>query len=142
LTVKEGTKQCSAGIERVHLSYDVEKDVPVEGYLIRHETRKKTFAGRQIGVVLFHASGPNTINVEGSIDPGQETGIGAQLAEQGYTVICPRCFIYRPDFDGRNPRDHHAQQVNYMRQNHPKWKGMARMIWDAMRAVDVLTKIT
>jgi dienelactone hydrolase len=140
LEFQELTKESSAGIERIHLSYKVEKNVTVRAYLLRHQRKQKRFEEKPLGVVLFHASGPNTIDVEGSIDARQHNSIGAKLAEQGYTVICPRCFIYRSDFDGEKPRDHHTTQVKEMQRKHPKWKGMARMIWDGMRAVDVLIK--
>ena len=72
------------------------------------------------------------------LDPSEELGIAAHLAELGFTVICPRCFIYGRDFDGSNPQAHHAEQIDLMRERHPKWKGMARMIVDGRRAVDVL----
>ncbi|MGN6716730.1 MAG: dienelactone hydrolase family protein [Candidatus Binatia bacterium] len=140
--VHEGTLERSTrGIERIPLTYDVEPDVPVEAYLLRHTKERKTLPnGESIGIVLFHSSGPNNLNVEGSIDAAQEASIGAQLAERGYTVICPRCFIYRPDFDGHNPRAHHLERVEEMLEKHPQWKGMGRMIWDGIRAVDVLVE--
>jgi hypothetical protein len=74
------------------------------------------------------------------LNPAEELGIAAHLAGLGYVVICPRCFIYSSDFDGENPAAHHAEQLELMREVHPKWKGMARMIFDGKAAVDILIK--
>jgi dienelactone hydrolase len=126
-------------IERFHLEYEVESDVKVEAYLLR----PKRLRGRLPGIICFHESGPTTIELIGSIDPRPETSIAARLATRGYVVLCPKCFIYgRGEFPAKDPRSVHRMEVQKMRERHPRWTGLSRMILDGIRAVDVLSSRT
>jgi dienelactone hydrolase len=58
---------------------------------------------------------------------------GVQLAELGYVVLCPRNFLYL-----RSPGGSWESKVQDVRNCYPQWKGITRMVYDAMRAVDVL----
>ena len=62
-----------------------------------------------------------------------------QLAQAGLVTICPRCFLWEPDAAG-NVVDYNAQVARFRRRQ-PAARGMAKMLFDARRAVDVLTGI-
>ena len=122
-------------IERFHITYEIEEGVSTEAYLLRPiETQ-----GRLPGVVLFHDSGPTAFEAAASIDEGPETSIAARLVKKGYVVLCPKCFIYGEEaVPATDLRDIHRQEVQRMQRRHPRWTGLARMILDGIRAVDVL----
>jgi dienelactone hydrolase len=136
------TPELFRSIERTHMTYEVEDRVKVEAYILRQKNSNRTKNPQRTspGIVLFHSSGPDALEVASSIDPGLQMSIAAHLAKKGYVVLCPKCFIYGEDFNEENPRAHHTKQVRNMLQKHPDWKGMARMIWDGRRAVEVLVK--
>jgi dienelactone hydrolase len=122
-------------IERFRLTYEVEPGLTTEAYVLRPKTRRRNLPG----IVLFHESGPDTIAASGSIDSDLEMSIAAHLALRGYLVLCPKCFIYgKGKFPSREPRDIHRAEVKKMQRRHPQWTGLGRMVWDGIRAVDVL----
>ena len=59
---------------------------------------------------------------------------GLQLVERGYVVWCPRNYIYA---EGQNV----SGNVARVQSRHPGWTGMARMLWDAVRAADFLESL-
>jgi dienelactone hydrolase len=92
-------------------------------------------------IVAFH----QTSNIHAKEAAGFGSGsppnmaYGLQLAKLGYVVLCPRNFIYLPTQSGsQERRKQWLQNVTEMRTWYPKWKGITRMIYDAIRAVDVL----
>lgn len=137
LNVREDRRDESDGIERVHLTYDTEPDVRTEAYVLR----PKNASGKLPAVVVFHSTSNETIEQTGAFDPSVDRHIGAHLARRGYVVIAPKCYLWGAA--GETPpakagREFYVGEVTKMQQRHPQWKGMARMIWDGWRAVDVL----
>ena len=137
LNVREGRRDERDGVQRVHLTYDVEPGVVTEAYLLRPKDAK----GRLPGVVVFHSTSTETIEQSGSLDPAVDRHIGAHLAQRGYVVIAPKCYLWGAAGVTLSPkagRSVYVGEVEKMQQRHPGWKGLARMIWDGIRAVDVL----
>jgi dienelactone hydrolase len=66
---------------------------------------------------------------------------GMQLVRRGYIVLCPRCFLFNNRASFADNFASAAGNVLIMRERHPDWTGMARMTWDAVRAVDFLESL-
>ena len=64
----------------------------------------------------------------------EEKWQGLQLVRRGYIVWCPRNYINTEgeDWSGNAAR---------VRQQHPDWTGLTRMVWDAIRAADFLASL-
>jgi fermentation-respiration switch protein FrsA (DUF1100 family) len=60
--------------------------------------------------------------------------MGPQLASLGFAVLCPRCFIF-DDAAG------YTATVAKMHERHPGWRGITRMTWDGIRALDYLASL-
>jgi dienelactone hydrolase len=113
---------------RQHVRYQVEPGVTTDGYLLTPRGLK----GRGPAVVVFHQTTKTQAKqVAGIDDSNPELMHGQQLVERGYVVFCPRCFIFAEGSD-------YAGHVTAMQRTHPTRTGLARMTWDAMRAMDFL----
>jgi dienelactone hydrolase len=137
LNVREDRREERDGIERIHIVYDVEPGVATEAYVLR----RKAAPGRLPGVVVFHSTSIETIEQSGSLDPSVDRHIGAHLAGRGYVVIAPKCYLWGAAGCAPPPNAgtaFFAGEVEKMQRLHPRWKGMARLVWDGIRAVDAL----
>ncbi|GIX04146.1 MAG: hypothetical protein KatS3mg114_0015 [Planctomycetaceae bacterium] len=83
------------------------------------------------GVVVFHPTTAETINPVAGLTGQEEQHHGFKLAQRGFVVICPRCFLWQ---DARDYRE----AVAKFQQRQPDARGMVKMLFDGMRAVDVL----
>jgi hypothetical protein len=137
LNVREDRRDEGDGIERNHIVYEVEPGVATEAYILR----RKGGSDRRPGIVVFHSTSAETIEQSGALDPSVDRHIGAHLALRGYIVIAPKCYLWGAAGQPPPPnvgRAFWSGEVEKMQQRHPRWKGMARMVWDGIRAVDVL----
>ena len=69
-------------------------------------------------------------------EQGKIVALGYNMALKGYIVICPQCFLWH----NRGERTY-EEQTERFKSGHPGSKGMAKMLFDAMRAVDVLENL-
>lgn len=139
LRIREELSERSDSIERFHLTYEVEPGTTTEAYLLRPRDPN----GKHLGIVLFHQTDPATIEVTGSLDPEPEESpkeiSAVHLVQRGYVVLCPKCFIFGEHrVDEQDAYAGYRAEVKKMQQRHPYWKGLGRMVWDGIRAVDVL----
>lgn len=137
LNVRQDRLDVRDGIERAHITYDVEPGVTTEAYLLR----PKNETGRRPGIVVFHSTSAETIEQSGALEPAIDRHIGAHLVRRGYIVIAPKCYLWGGAGQPPPPKPGPASwtdEVKMMQQRHPRWKGLARMVWDGIRAVDVL----
>jgi hypothetical protein len=105
----------------------------VQGYLLRPESISAT--DRLPAVVVLHPTTKENIDeVAGLLDQSSRA-TGLRLAQLGYVVFCPRCFLWQDAVDFNVAVEQH-------RKRHPGVKGMAKMLYDAQRAVDVLESLT
>ncbi len=118
-----------AGVTRRLVRYESEPGEEVEGYLLIPDPPGQ---GRP-GVVVMHGTNDLTIRQPAGVDGPPETQLGLHLARRGYVVFCPECFLWRHGKPGKP-----EVAVQWLKTRHPQATGMAKMLFDATRAVDVL----
>ncbi|MCX5663018.1 MAG: dienelactone hydrolase family protein [Planctomycetota bacterium] len=118
---------------RDHIEYDVAPGVAVDAYLLRpHAPQTASVNPLRPAVVVFHQTVATHAKQAAGIDTTDpEQNQGPQLAERGYVVLAPRNYIFAP---GDNIPGH-ARRVG---EQFPGWRGMTRMLLDAVRAADLL----
>jgi len=122
----------SEGLVRQLVEYEGEPGIIVQGYLIKPQNISKPLPG----VVAMHSTSYRLSYIAG-FEEGKPHAYGYNLARLGFVVFCPLCFLW-----WNNEDDHLFElQVKRFRERHPDSKGMARMLFDAMRAVDVLVSL-
>jgi dienelactone hydrolase len=120
-------------IIRQLVRYEGEPGIFIEGYLLmpKAATEGKT---KYPAVLAMHPTTNATIDDIAGIS-GQDTKqFGLTLAQRGFIVFCPRCFLWQ-DVTSLN------EAVEKHRERHPNTTGMAKMLYDAMRGVDVLESL-
>lgn len=115
------------GCVRQLVRYESEAGLPVEGYLLYPETVE----GKLPGVVVLHSTVDYTIRQPAGLEGPPEKHIGLKLARRGYVAFCPRCFLWQGTTD-------YLEAVRENERRHPGSRGMAKMLWDTQRAVDLL----
>jgi hypothetical protein len=120
------------GVIRQWIKYEGEPGITVQAYLLKpqHSTTKLP------GVVVLHPTTDNPLVYVTGVEKGKGPPLGLHIAQKGYVVICPMCFLWQ-DKGGRT----YEQQTERFHQRHPGSKGMAKMLFDAQRAVDILTSL-
>lgn len=119
-----------AGCIRRLVRYECEPGEFVEGYLLLPEK----ITGRVQGVVALHSTVKFTIRQPAGLEGDEEDFFALKLAQQGIVAFCPRCFLW-------NGTGSYAEQVAAFQRRHPQSRGMAKMLYDAMRGVDVLVSL-
>lgn len=120
---------------RQHVKYQIEDGVFTEAYLLSPTNAR----GKLPAIIVFH---PTTwLHAKGvaGVDASypEEKQQGPQLARRGYVVLCPRNFI----FDEGTNFAAFKEATARMQQRHPNWTGIARMTFDAIRAVDYVESL-
>ena len=116
------------GCRRRLVRYECEAGQFVEAYLL-HPTART--ARRRPGIVALHQTTRDTIEQIAGVTGPEVHQIGLQLARRGFVVICPRNYLWQ---DVKN----YNQAVERFRKRHPKTLGMYKMLYDSIRAVDIL----
>jgi Dienelactone hydrolase family len=128
------------GLTRQLVQYESEPGVKVEGYLLRPTRDPRDFrkslgsGGKRPALVALHATTRDTIDQIAGVKGNKSRQIGLQLARRGFVVFCPRCFLWQ---SVTNYKD----AVANFHKRHPKTLGMRKMLYDAMRGVDVLESL-
>jgi dienelactone hydrolase len=120
------------GAVRQLIRYEAERGLPVEGYLLRPDRPGEA----RPGVVVLHSTAEWTIRQPAGLEGAPALHLGLQLARRSYVAICPRCFLWQYRRDGRL-----ETAVDWLRGRHPGVTGMAKMLYDATRAVDLLASM-
>lgn len=118
------------GCIRQLVRYEAEPGIPVEGYLLKPAKGD----GPRPGVVALHSTTKNTIRQPAGLAGEPEKAFGLKLAQRGCVAFCPTCFLWV----GEGSYEAH---VAAFQKRHPGAKGMAKMLWDAVRALDVLESL-
>jgi dienelactone hydrolase len=119
-------------LSRELVRYEGEPGMFVEGYLLRDS---KTRDGRKRpGIVALHQTTNKSIDEIAGVSGPSDMAIGEKLAQNGFIVFCPRCFLWQDAAD-------YNEAVARHRERHPDVLGMAKMLYDAMRGVDVLVSL-
>ena len=123
---------------RQRVTYQIEDGVRTDAMLLVPRHAK----GRLPGIVLFHPTYANhfarVVGLEGGDEPERQQAV--QLVERGYVVLVPRCFIYAelPPHHLKPGERPYVVNVQRMQERHPAWRGMTRMTWDGIRALDFM----
>jgi hypothetical protein len=112
------------------ISYAAEPGRRVDAYLL---LPKADQSPRRPGLVVFHSTTAETIRAVAGTGSKPEQFIGLRLAERGFAVICPKNFLWE--------EKSYDAAVAAARGRHPQSRGMATMLADGMRAVDVLQSL-
>ncbi|MFO0951404.1 MAG: dienelactone hydrolase family protein [Isosphaeraceae bacterium] len=120
------------GVSRQLVRYESEPGLEVEGYLLRPPGELPKARTRP-GAVVFHSTTDATIRQPAGLDGPADKFIGLHLARRGYVAFCPRCYLWQYSAGGKI-----IQAVDWLRKRHPGVTGMAKMLADAVRAIDVL----
>jgi dienelactone hydrolase len=115
---------------RQYVRYQITDGVWTDGYLLIPPLAegKKT-----AGVVVFHS----TVKVQAQLVAGIDQSVpdkmqGVHMAKLGYVALCPRNFLFNEGADLK------GNTVKVLKD----WPtGMARMLWDGIRALDVLASL-
>ncbi len=118
-------------VERTLIRYEAERGLPIEAYILRPSG--KAPEGGRPGAVVFHSTDDNTIKQPAGITGTPDKHIGLHLAQRGYVALCPRNFLW----EYGAPKQL-GKAVDWLRGRHPGVTGMAKMLFDAGRAVDLL----
>jgi dienelactone hydrolase len=120
------------GVMRERIAYDSAPGWPSEAYLLRpHPVPSATPA-----VVVFHSTVEHSIRQPAGVEGRREKAFGLELARRGYVTLCPRNFLW-PE----NRRMMANEQTARFLESHPGVKGMAKMLADAMAAVDLIASL-
>ncbi len=126
----------AAGCRRQLVRYESESGLPVEGYLLRPNAAVpgRDARGRRAGLVALHQWSDETIDGMAGVRGPETLHLGLKLAQQGFIVFCPRCFLWQNV-------DDYQQAVAKFRRRCPRTRPMRKMLWDASRGVDVLESL-
>lgn len=123
-----------AEVERSLVRYEAEPGLPVEAYLLRPSGDRPPRGAP--GVVVFHSTVDHTIRQPAGLEGEPDKHIGLQLARRGYVAICPRNFLWQYSRPGTI-----EEAVDWLAARHPGVSGMAKMLFDGVRAVDALAAL-
>jgi len=98
-----------------------------------HNPLDKPAGERLPGLVVFHSTTNDTIRQPAGLTEETTKAFGLQAAQRGMVAVCPRCFLWTE----ATPTDYKAQVARFQK-DFPGAKGMAKMLLDAMAAVDLL----
>ena len=118
-------------ITRDLIRYQCEQDpdLYVEAYLLR-PVKKEPGKGLP-GIVALHHTATASIDEIAGLSGRPALCLGPKLAERGFVVICPRCFLWQdaPSL---------PKAVENFRERHSQSLGMRKMLFDAQRATEIL----
>jgi dienelactone hydrolase len=120
------------GAVRQLVRYEAEPGLPVEAYLLRPDAPGR---GRP-GVVVLHSTIEYTIRQPAGLEGPEDKHIGLHLARRGFVAFCPRNFLWQYGEPGKI-----ETAVDWLRDRHPGVTGMAKMLFDARRALDALAAL-
>src|SRR5687767_13738549 len=121
------SEEREAGVRRALVRYSVEADATAEAYLLEPAAPRPW-----PGALVLHSTVSYHMRQPAGLEGPVQDHIGLHLARRGYAAICPRNYLY--GYRGGT----FQEAVARLRERWPKWTGMAKMLWDARRALDVL----
>lgn len=123
------SREDADGVVRELIEYEASPGFTTQAYVLR----PSTVAGLCPGAVAFHSTVEHSIRQPAGVEGIPEKAFGLELARKGFVVICPRNFLWT-----NNTTMEARQAVALHRRMTPQSRGMARMLYEARVAVDVL----
>ncbi len=121
------------GLIRQLVEYEGEPGVKVRGYLLMPQNIDEPLPG----IVAMPSTSDGEMKYISGVEQGHIVAFGYKLAKQGFVVFCPQCFLRWHE----NKSASALEEVAKFQKRHPGSKGMAKMLFDAQRAVDVLDSL-
>ena len=121
-----------SGITRRLVRYEAEPGLPIEAYVLFPATLDRPAPG----AVVFHSTIDYTIRQPAGLEGPSDKFIGVQLAQRGFVCFCPRCFLWQ-----YGPANDLKAAVTWLHNRHPAIRGMAKMLFDGIRALDALAHL-
>jgi dienelactone hydrolase len=127
------------GVVRQLVRYEIEPGITSEAYLLKPERP----AGKVPGIVVFHSTVNYTIRQPAGLEGPPEKHFGLRFAKKGCVCFCPRNFLW-PQIT--QERLNANEEVKKLADRAPQAtgsasKGMAKMLYDALVAVDILAAV-
>jgi dienelactone hydrolase len=119
-------------VKRQRIEYEVEPGISTEAYLCL----PTDLAAPAPGVVCFHSTVDHSIRQPAGLGSDVQKAFGLKFAQQGRVVLSPRNFLW-PTNDKIKAKE---ETEKYLARG-PKSTGMAKMLHDALVAVDILAKL-
>ncbi len=119
------------GVIRQRVRYDAEPGETTEAYLLLPAA--SSAQGKRPGAVVFHPTVTASIREPAGLEGRPNMALGLNLARRGWVALCPRNFLW-----AENRKMDIASQLARFRKRHPQATGMAKMLFDAITAVDIL----
>lgn len=117
------------GILRQRVAYESHAGWPTEAYVLK----PAGIDSPRPGVAVFHSTVAQSIRQPAGVEGRPEVAFGLKLARRGYVAFCPRNFLWP-----RNDSIDADGQTRAFHERFPESKGMAKMLADAILAVDIL----
>src|SRR5215471_20019917 len=127
LTVVEEDR--TEGVVRQLVRYDAEPGLSTEAYLLKP---LKVMA-KAPGIAVFHSTVEYSIRQPAGLEGPPEKFFGLRYAKKGCVCFCPRNFLWPTTV--RLTAQSEAQKFL---ERKPQSKGMAKMLYDSLVAVDIL----
>jgi dienelactone hydrolase len=122
---------------RVLLRYPDERGRPIEAYLLLPRGAARTRARRFPGIVVLHQTTSESHREPAGLHGREPMHLAVHLVRRGYACLAPRNVLWsRPGTGYQEVTD---DLLRPARPGEWVWRtGMAKMLWDALRATDVL----
>jgi len=130
ITLETISEETLDNCTRALVRYEVEPGRVIEGYLLRP---KGESTEKRPAVVVFHGTNVATNKTVAGLVGDPDRHMGPRLAARGFVVFCPANFLWE--------EKNYDASVAAARKRHPKSLGMATMLADGMRAVDILAAL-
>jgi dienelactone hydrolase len=122
------------GVIRQLVRYEIEPGLETEAYLLKPAQQ----AAKAPGMAVFHSTVNYTIRQPAGLEGPPEKHFGLRYAQQGCVCFCPRNFLW-PEISAE--RLNANAEVDKLAARAPQSKGMAKMLYDALVAVDILASL-
>lgn len=123
------------GVLRRRVKIEIETDVLMDAYILLPDGPDGLdSSGLRPGMVALHPTNSATIDEIAGLGNRGPRATGLEFAKLGYIVICPKCFLWQEGVGFDQAVANHAKR-------HPQARGMAKMVYDAQRALDTLLSI-
>jgi len=120
-----------SGCVRQLVEYECEPQQWVQGYLL---TPLENKLKKLPALVVFHQTTDESIEEIAGLKGSEEQHLGSKLARRGFIVFCPRNYLWQG-------AENYKEAVEKFKSRHPQTLGMHKMLYDAMRGVDVLERL-
>jgi dienelactone hydrolase len=121
-----------AGVLRQLVRYEVEPGLVTEAYLLKPVKQSAPAPG----IAVFHSTVPYSIRQPAGLEGPPEKFFGLRYAKQGCVCFCPRNYLW-PTTVGIAAQPEAQKYLSRV----PGSKGMAKMLYDALVAVDILAAL-